>query len=163
MKAAIVSFFLLTNLIAYDKGDTISDSIASYLGCAGDKIYVIDFFASWCGSCKKEIPLISVANTNIDSSRVEIIGIDVDKDVNAGIDFQNKLKKSNKLNFRVINDPQNLIISEFAPIGMPTLYYIKDKKVIGIITGAVDDIDERIINDLRVFYSTTKNRIKEME
>jgi len=149
MKVAIVSFFLLTNLIAYDKGDTISDSIAAHLGCNGDKIYVIDFFASWCGSCKKEIPLISVANTKIDSTKVEIIGVDVDKDINAGIKFQKNLKNDNKLNFRVINDPQNLIISEFAPIGMPTLYYVKNKKVIGIITGAVDSIDEVIINDLK--------------
>jgi len=149
MKAAIVSFFLLTNLIAYDKGDTISDSIASYLGCNGDKVYIIDFFASWCGSCKKEIPLISKANTAIDTNKVEIIGVDVDKDINAGIKFQNKLKGENSLNFRVINDPQNLIISEFSPIGMPTLYYVKNKKVVGIITGAVDDIDEKIINDLK--------------
>ena len=149
MKTAIVSFFLLTNLIAYDKGDTINDSIASHLGCNGDKVYVIDFFASWCGSCKKEIPLISVANTKIDSTKVEIIGVDVDKDVNTGIKFQNDLKNSNRLNFRVINDPQNLIISEFAPIGMPTLYYVKNKKVVGIVTGAVDNIDEKIIDDLK--------------
>ncbi len=149
MKTAIISFFLLTNLIAYDKGDTINDSIASYLGCNDDKVYIIDFFASWCGSCKKELPLISVANTKIDSSKVEIIGVDVDKDVNAGIKFQNDLKNSNKLNFRVINDPQNLIISEFAPIGMPTLYYVKNKKVISIVTGAVDNIDEKIIDDLK--------------
>ena len=149
MKTAIVSFFLLTNLIAYDKGNTINDSIASHLGCNGDKVYVIDFFASWCGSCKKEIPLISRANTQIDSTKVEIIGVDVDKDANAGIKFQNNLKNSNKLNFRVINDPQNLIISEFAPIGMPTLYYVKNKKIVGIVTGAVDNIDEKIIDDLK--------------
>ncbi len=149
MKTAILSFFLLTNLIAYDKGDTISDSMASYLGCNENKVYIIDFFASWCASCKKEIPLISQVNTKIDPSKVEIIGIDVDKDVHAGIKFQEKLKDANELNFRVINDPQNLIISEFSPIGMPTLYYIKNKKVIEIITGAVDNIDEKIINDLK--------------
>ena len=149
MKTAIVSFFLLTNLIAYDKGDVINDSIASHLGCTDSKVYVIDFFASWCGSCKKEIPLISKANKLIDSSKVEIIGVAVDKDVNAGIKFQKSLKSKNQLNFRVINDPQNLIISEFSPVGMPTLYYVKNKKIVGIVTGAVDNIDERIINDLK--------------
>jgi len=149
MKTAIVSFFLLTNLIAYEKGNVINDSIASHLGCNDNKVYIIDFFASWCGSCKKELPLLSKANAVIDSNKVEIIGIDVDKDVNAGIKFQNQLKNENKLNFRVINDPQNLIISEFAPIGMPTLYYVKNKKIVGIITGAVDNIDEKIITDLK--------------
>ncbi len=149
MKTILASLFLLTNLLAYNEGDNISDSMATHLACDGDKIYVIDFFASWCNSCKKEIPLISKANNKIDSNKVEIIGIDVDKNVKTGLKFQKKLKESNDLNFRVINDPSNLIISEFAPIGMPTLYYVKNKKIIAILTGAVDNIDEVIINDLK--------------
>ena len=149
MKTAIISLLLISNLFSYQIGDKINQDIASHIGCNGDKVYVIDFFASWCGSCKKEIPLISNANTQIDKTKVEIIGIDVDKKVQKGIAFQESLKADNKLNFRVINDPQNLIISEFSPIGMPTLYYVKNQKIIKIITGAVDDIDEVILNDLK--------------
>lgn len=94
---------------------------------------------------------MSKAKSNIDDSKVEFIGIDVDKDVQKGISFQNKLKEDNKLNFRVVNDPQNMIIKAFKPIGMPTLYYVKDKKIVGIITGAVDNVDEVIQKDLMQF------------
>ncbi len=149
MKTAIVSLLLLTNLYAYEKGDTISDAIASHIGCTQDKVYVIDFFASWCGSCKKEIPLLAKANTQIDKAKFEIIGIDVDKKIKQGLKFQKNLKEVGKLNFRVINDPQNLVISEFSPIGMPTLYYVKNKKIVGIITGAIDNIDAVILKDLK--------------
>ncbi len=149
MKTLIISLLLLTNLFGYEKGELIPQQMASHIGCDGDKIYVIDFFASWCGSCKKELPLISKLNEQIDKTKVEIIGIDVDKNVEKGIAFQNALKEQGKLNFRVINDPQNLIISEFAPIGMPTLYYVKDKKIVGIITGAIDEIDQKILADLK--------------
>ena len=149
MKALLLTFFLLTNLFAYKQGDTISKEMAAHLGLTDDKIYVIDFFASWCGSCKKEIPLISQANTQIDTSRVEIIGVDVDKDIAKGLKFQKMLKSEDKLNFRVINDPQNLVIAEFSPLGMPTLYYVKEHKIVGIVTGAVDDIDEQILSDLK--------------
>ena len=149
MKTAIISLLLLTNLFGFQKGDTISKDMAAYIGCNDNKVYLIDFFASWCGSCKKEIPLISKANKLIDKTKVQIIGIDVDKKVEQGIKFQKALKADGKLNFKVINDPQNLIISEFSPIGMPTLYYVKNRKIIDIITGAVDDIDEKILNDLK--------------
>lgn len=149
MKILIVLFLFLTNILAYQKGDIISENIASHLGLKENKMYIVDFFASWCGSCKKEIPLISKVNRQIDSNKVEIIGIDVDKDVNKGIKFQESLKADGNLNFRVINDPQNLIIAEFNPIGMPTLYYIKNKKIIKIITGAIDNIDKVILNDLK--------------
>jgi thiol-disulfide isomerase/thioredoxin len=148
MKIALIIFLLLSNLLAYKINDEISSSMAAHLNLNEDKIYVIDFFASWCGSCKKEIPLISQVNLKIDNTKVEIIGIDVDKKVTDGIKFQQRLKKEGKLNFRVINDPQNLIISEFNPKGMPTLYYVKNKKVIAIITGAVDKINSKILDDL---------------
>ena len=150
MKTAIISLLLLTNLFGLEKGDVIGKNIASHIGCTEkNKVYVIDFFASWCGSCKKEIPLLSKANTKIDKSKAEIIGIDVDKKVNQGIEFQKALKNKGQLNFKVINDPQNLIIAEFAPIGMPTLYYVKNRKIIDIITGAVDNIDTKILHDLK--------------
>jgi len=149
LKITTISLLLFSNIYAYEKGDTISDAIASHIQVTQDKLYIIDFFASWCGSCKKEIPLISLANQKIDTTKVEIIGIDVDKKVAQGIKFQNKLKKDNHLNFRVINDPQNLVIADFAPIGMPTLYYIKNKKIVKIITGAVDNIDKVILQDIK--------------
>ena len=149
MKSLLIGLLLLTNLSAYQKGDQISQNMASHLGLIDDKTYVIDFFASWCGSCKKEIPLISKANLKIDKTKVEIIGIDVDKNPTKGIEFQTMLKEKNRLNFRVINDPQNLVIAEFNPVGMPTLYYVKNRKIIDIITGAVDDIDTKILDDLK--------------
>ena len=151
MKIIALTLILLTSLFGLQKGDVVPDNLAKHIGITQDKVYIVDFFASWCASCKKEIPLMSKANTHIDSSQVEFIGIDVDKDVQKGIAFQNKLKEQNKLNFRVINDPQNLIIKEFKPIGMPTLYYIKNKKIIGMITGAVDGIDKVILDDLKSF------------
>ena len=151
MKIIALTFILLTSLFALQKGDVVPDNLAKHIGITQDKIYVIDFFASWCASCKKEIPLMSKANLHVDNSKVEFIGIDVDKDVQKGISFQNSLKEQNKLNFRVINDPQNNIIKAFKPIGMPTLYYVKNQKILGIITGAVDEIDIVIANDLKSF------------
>jgi len=149
MKIAIIGLALLTNLYAYEKGDLISDALATHIGCTEDKVYVIDFFASWCSSCKKEIPLLSKLNTKIDKTKVEIIGIDVDKKIQHGLKFQKELQQANKLNFKVINDPQNMVISEFAPIGMPTLYYVKNKKIVRIITGAVDNIDKVVLKELK--------------
>jgi cytochrome c biogenesis protein CcmG/thiol:disulfide interchange protein DsbE len=149
MKNLLFSLLLANSTFAYQVGDAVDTTTASKLGLNSDKTYVIDFFASWCGSCKKEIPLISIANSKIDNDKTQIIGVDVDKNIQDGINFQNKLKEKNRLNFKVINDPKGEIISKFSPIGMPTLYYVKNNKVLKIITGAVDDIDNAILNDLK--------------
>ena len=149
MKNILFSLLLTSGAFAYQVGETLDAPIASKLGLNSDKIYVIDFFASWCGSCKKEIPLISIANNRINKHTTQIIGVDVDKNLQDGIDFQNKLKEKKRLNFKVVNDPKGEIISKFSPIGMPTLYYVKNNKVLKIITGAVDEIDNIILSDLK--------------
>lgn len=149
MKHILLPILLSCTLFSYEKDDTINDAMAAHLNINDEKVYIVDFFASWCSSCKKEIPLISKANTVIDPSKTKIIGIDVDKDPKKGIAFQKMLQENNQLNFQVINDPQNLIITDFNPTGMPTLFYIKNKKVLKVTTGAVPNIDEEIIETLK--------------
>ncbi len=149
MRFLILTMLLSSLLFSYQKGDTISQEMQNRLNVKEDKIYIIDFFASWCGSCEKEIPYISKVHQKVDSSQVEIIGIDVDKDIEKAKSFQKELKSKNALTFRVINDPQNNIIKEFKPIGMPALFYIQNNKVIDVIYGAVDNIDEVILSDLK--------------
>ena len=148
LKKLILFSMLTVSLFAYQKGDTVDIALQKHLDMKTDKIYIIDFFASWCASCKKEIPLISKVNTTLDQDHVEIIGIDVDKDEKKGVAFQKKLTSEGKLNFRVVNDPMNLIVAKFNPIGMPALYYIKEGRVVDIIYGAVDNIDQKIILDM---------------
>jgi len=149
MKLLALTLLLSTLVFAYKVGDEVNPNIQKNLGMTGEKIYIVDFFASWCGSCKKEIPFISKVDAQTDRSKVEIIGVDVDKDVQKGIAFQEKLKAQNALSFRVVNDPMNNIIKEFKPIGMPALFYVKNGKVIEVIYGAIDNIDKVILKDLK--------------
>lgn len=149
MRFLILTLFLSSLLFSYQEGDTISQDMQNKLNIKKDKIYIVDFFASWCKSCKKEIPYISKVDQKIDASQVEIIGIDADKDIEKAKAFQKALKAKNALTFRVINDTDNSIIKEFNPIGMPALYYIQNNKVVHVIFGAVDNIDEIILDDLK--------------
>ena len=149
MKLVILILLLSSLAFSYQKGDTLNQEMQKTLGMQKDKIYIVDFFASWCNSCEKEIPYISKVNQKIDTAKVEIIGVDVDKDIQKAKAFQSELKAKNELTFRVINDPQNSIIKEFKPIGMPALFYVKDFKIVDIIYGAVDNIDEVILADLK--------------
>ncbi len=149
MRLFLLLLFLTTSLFAYTTNDTLSQAMQQKLQLDADKITIVDFFASWCSSCKKEIPHISKINETLDKDHYEIIGIDVDKKLQDGIAFQNALKTRGHLNFRVINDPENTIVNAFNPIGMPALYYIKNHKVLKVRYGAVDDIDDIIRNDLK--------------
>ncbi len=145
MRFIITLFMLSSMLFAYQQGDSLDQKISQKLNIEPNKVYVVDFFASWCASCKKELPLISKLNDKIDKNSVEIIGVDVDEDIKKAELFQKEMQ----LSFKVINDPKSDIIKVFDPVGMPAIYIIKDGKVSNLFLGAKDHIDEIIEMSLK--------------
>jgi len=145
MKYIIAFLLTSTILFSYQKGDNISPNIAKRLKLESGKIYVIDFFASWCESCKKEMPLLVKVSKEINGDKFELIGVDVDEDIKKAKEFQ----EEQSISFRVVNDPKNEIIKAFNPLGMPSLYVVKDGKILNLLFGAVDDVDKVILDELR--------------
>lgn len=132
------------NTYAYEVGDTVDSEIASQIKL-GKGLTVVDFFASWCVSCEKELPLVNKLSEELDEKNVKFVGIDSDEEIDEGLEFQKKLG----LKFFVFNDEKQEIVAKFNPLGMPAIYYIKDKKVVKIIFGAVNHIDEVIKQDIK--------------
>jgi thiol-disulfide isomerase/thioredoxin len=142
LKKILLSITLSTfSLLALEVGDKIPQEIQDNLKLKNDQLYVIDFFASWCKSCKKELPLISkVYEENI----TKIIGINVDKKEEKGKAFVKALN----LPFPIVYDSNKKLIEAFEPIGFPTLYYVKDGVILKSIVGAVDALDIVIKKDI---------------
>jgi cytochrome c biogenesis protein CcmG, thiol:disulfide interchange protein DsbE len=136
-------------LFALEEGDPIPNSMCQKLGITSDKIYVIDFFASWCHSCEKELPQLSKITKVIDTNHVVVLGVDVDENLDKGKKFQEALRRNSDLTFDVVNDPQNTIIKAFEPIGMPAIYILKDQKVFRVLFGAMDHVDSVVLEILK--------------
>ena len=136
---------LVSSLWAYQPGDTVSPKVMQELGLQQDKSYIIDFFASWCISCKHELPLIEKLSRTLHTQNIEVVGVDVDENVQQAKAFQQELG----LTFPVVNDPQGGIIKHFDPVGMPAVYIVKNAKVTHMILGAKDHIDRLILSALK--------------
>ena len=134
--------FSTITIMALEIGDTIPKNIQEELKIDNNKTYIIDFFASWCKSCKKELPLVSeVYNDKV----VEIIGVNVDKKQEDG----EKFVKNLALPFPIYYDSEKTMVKTFDPMGFPAMYYVKDGKVLHVIFGAVDEIDKQIREDMK--------------
>ena len=136
-KVILITFFGITLLFGFQKGEFVPNALAKKLNLQQHKTYIIDFFASWCVSCKIELPKLNRLNKEL-SSHTKIIGIDVDERSDDAKSFQKELHVS----FPIINDTKQEIIKVFNPVGVPAIYVIRDRKVIDKIIGAHDDIEK---------------------
>jgi len=127
-------------LWGYEIGDPVDPQIASRLHLQKGT-QVLLFFASWCHSCARELPQLK----DFSSPGVELVGVDVDEDLRAARRFQKKLS----LPFRVINDPQGEIISQFNPVAIPAIYIVSDGVVKDRIIGSHPDIRALLQERLR--------------
>ncbi|HIP52306.1 MAG TPA: TlpA family protein disulfide reductase [Campylobacterales bacterium] len=142
LKKIFLSFTLSTfSIFALNIGDTIPQEIQNKLELKNNQLYAIDFFASWCKSCKKELPLISKI---YDENITKVIGINVDKNEEDGKTFVKALN----LPFPIVYDSDKKLIEIFDPIGFPTLYYVKNGVILKSIVGAVDALDMVIKKDV---------------
>ncbi len=133
---------------AYQVNDQVDAEIIKQLNIDNSKITLIDFFASWCTSCKKEIPELSEIVAHLDPDKVEIIGVGTDKELQKGLAFQQQLKDVDGLKFRVFNDTEQAVVSKFKPYGMPALYYLQGGKITKIRLGAIHKIGKKVLSDV---------------
>ncbi|MBF0628700.1 MAG: TlpA family protein disulfide reductase [Magnetococcales bacterium] len=129
---------------AYQVGDTIDDTIANQLQIS-QGVALVNFFASWCVSCKKEQPLIQSISADLPQQGMRLVGVDTDENLQEGLAFQKKLG----LSYPIVNDENQKIVAQFNPLGMPAFYFIQDRKVVKIHLGAVDHVDAMIANELK--------------
>ena len=110
------------------------EGLKKFLSTSSDKTYVINFWATWCGPCIKELPYFEQLNSNYSNKKVEVILVSLDFPKK----YDSSLKpyiKNNKLQSKVIAlndvDSNSWIpkISEDWTGAIPaTLIYNKDKR-----------------------------------
>ncbi|MDH3388767.1 MAG: TlpA family protein disulfide reductase [Gammaproteobacteria bacterium] len=79
-------------------------------------VVLINFWASWCGPCREEMPLLNALHKKYEPLGFTVIGVNVEEDVNNARGFL----KSFPVNFPVLLDNTNKVSKQYNVIAMPT-------------------------------------------
>ncbi len=104
-------------------------SLAGYAG----KPVLINFFASWCGPCKRETPLLA-RFYRAQHGRVLIVGVDVMDETAAALRFS----QSAGIGYPVGVDPAGSVASAYGVIALPQTFILNSgHQIVRHITGEV--------------------------
>ncbi len=83
------------------------------------KIYMIDFWATWCGPCVAEMDGLQKAYDKFKSKGFEILSLSMDKSTDDVAKFRKEKYPMPWMNAFLVNDWKNKIVKEFEVIGIP--------------------------------------------
>lgn len=96
------------------------------------KVTLVNYFASWCGPCKKEFPYLVRYQKELKGKGFQVVSIGVDTTPEPSLEFAKKFGA----NFPVISDPESVLMGKMMVYSMPASYLVdKTGKIVYYHTG----------------------------
>ena len=138
LKSLFIFTFSTALMIGLSSNTFANDNVSSKVALEralqkhkGEVIY-LDFWASWCGPCRKSFPWMNKIETEYKKQGFSVISVNLDANKALATKFLNEMPAT----FTVIYDPKGKIAKHFKIQGMPSNMLIgRDGKIKSRHTG----------------------------
>jgi thiol-disulfide isomerase/thioredoxin len=108
------------------------------------KVVLLDIWASWCGPCKEEMPLLDEMAGRLKPKGIEFVAVSIDEDKAAAESF---LRTRGKWSLTIAHDPKGKVPDAMQPPKMPTSYIVDAQGIVRYVNAGFDRSDVKKIED----------------
>ena len=106
-------------------------------------VVMLNFWASWCGPCRQEMPLLEAMSQRYAAAGFTLLGIDVEEDNTDAI----KIVKDLKISYPILFDTENKVSKLYSVETMPTTVMVDKKGKIRYVNHGYKPGDENKYRD----------------
>jgi thiol-disulfide isomerase/thioredoxin len=106
------------------------------------KVVLLDVWASWCGPCKQELPMLDDMAKRLRGDGIEVLAVSVDQERANVVKF---LKARPRWSLTIAHDPKGEIADRLAPDKMPTSYVIDREGIVRYVNSGFEPSDAAVI------------------
>jgi thiol-disulfide isomerase/thioredoxin len=97
------------------------------------KVYLLDFWATWCVTCKETAPIIAQLRKDYHQKGFEVLGITMDEDLAA----VRKYMAEKKPEFPILLDTKSAVTDRYKVKVVPTFVLVKDGVILKRWSGKI--------------------------
>ena len=115
------------------------------------RVVYVDFWASWCGPCRRSFPWMNALQSRYGGQGLAIVGVNVDKRRSDAERFLRDVPAT----FAIVYDPQGVAPAAYDVKGMPSSYVIDRHGVVAAVEeGFRDDRRDAVEARIRALLAT---------
>ena len=111
-----------------------------------DKVYIVEFWATWCPPCRYEMPSMERAHQKVQGEDIVLLAVNVGESEDQVFEFTGQYPVS----FPLLLDTDGAVIKKYPVIGLPTTFVIDPR---GVVThravGGREWDNEQLLGQLR--------------
>lgn len=105
------------------------------------KVVLVDFWASWCGPCRQEMPFLERLHDEYADQGLVVVAVNIDNDESN----MRRFLRRTPVSFRVVHDGRRRVADRYDPPSMPSSYLIDERGVVRYVHEGFRASDARAI------------------